>query len=56
MTKSFHLYMQIEAEDCGPTCLKIIAKHYGKTLNIQTLPNLSETLKWEVIYNPLCGS
>lgn len=37
--------MQNDSKDCGPTCLKIIAKHYGKTINIQELRNLSETTR-----------
>jgi ATP-binding cassette, subfamily B, bacterial len=41
--KSFPTYQQTESKDCGPTCLKIIAKHYGKTINIQELRDLSET-------------
>ncbi len=41
--KKFPTYLQFDAKDCGPTCLKIIAKHYGKTLNIQTLRELSQT-------------
>ncbi|HPX04417.1 MAG TPA: cysteine peptidase family C39 domain-containing protein [Tenuifilaceae bacterium] len=23
--------------DCGPTCLRMVAKHYGKHYNVQTL-------------------
>ncbi len=23
--------------DCGPTCLRIIAKHYGRTISLQSL-------------------
>lgn len=45
MKKSFPHYKQHDAKDCGPTCLKIIAKHYGKTLSIQTLRELSETTR-----------
>jgi ATP-binding cassette subfamily B protein len=45
MGKSFSHYKQADAKDCGPTCLKIIAKHYGKNLNIQQLRNLSETTR-----------
>jgi len=41
--KKFPFYRQLEAKDCGPTCLKIVAKYYGKTLNIQNLRNFSET-------------
>lgn len=45
MLKTFPFYKQPDSKDCGPTCLKIIAKHYGKTLNIQTLRSLSETTR-----------
>jgi ATP-binding cassette subfamily B protein len=45
MLKHFPFYKQPDSKDCGPTCLKIIAKHYGKTLNIQTLRSLSETTR-----------
>ncbi|WP_396144010.1 peptidase domain-containing ABC transporter [Flavobacterium sp.] len=41
----FPTYIQADSKDCGATCLKIIAKHYGKTLNIQTLRKLSETTR-----------
>jgi len=43
MLKKFPSYLQTEAKDCGPTCLKIIAKHYGKVINTQLLRNFSET-------------
>ncbi len=45
MKKIFPFYKQPDSKDCGPTCLKIISKHYGKTLNIQTLRVLSETTR-----------
>lgn len=38
-------YKQTEAKDCGPTCIKIIAKHYGKIINTQQLRILSETTR-----------
>jgi ATP-binding cassette subfamily B protein len=41
----FPFYKQADAKDCGPTCLKIIAKYYGKNLNIQQLRSLSETTR-----------
>lgn len=28
--------------DCGPTCLKMIAKYYGKTITLSTLRHKSE--------------
>lgn len=42
---SFPFYRQADSKDCGPTCLKIIAKHFGKVLDIQTLRELSETTR-----------
>jgi len=43
--KKFPNYKQTEAKDCGPTCIKIIAKHYGKAINTQQLRKLSETTR-----------
>ena len=43
--KKFPFYKQADSKDCGPTCLKIIAKYYGKTINIQDLRILSETTR-----------
>lgn len=39
----FPNYIQADSKDCGPTCLKIITKHYGKILKIQDLRDYSET-------------
>lgn len=35
--KSFPSYRQLDIMDCGPTCLKIIAKYYGRDFSIQKL-------------------
>ena len=43
--KKFPHYKQADTKDCGPTCLKIIAKHFNKSLNIQELRSLSETTR-----------
>jgi ATP-binding cassette subfamily B protein len=43
--KKFPHYKQTEAKDCGPTCIKIIAKYYGKIINTQQLRILSETTR-----------
>ncbi|HEY1196389.1 peptidase domain-containing ABC transporter [Flavobacterium sp.] len=43
--KKFAHYRQADHKDCGPTCLKIIAKYYGKTINIQELRDFSETTR-----------
>ena len=33
----FTYYKQLNGMDCGPTCLRMIAKHYGKHYNSETL-------------------
>ncbi len=43
--KTFPTYQQTESKDCGPTCLKIICKYYGKILAIQDLRAISETTR-----------
>ena len=35
--KSFPHYTQLDSMDCGPTCLRMIAKHYGRSYNQQNL-------------------
>lgn len=40
MSKFPHYY-QLDAMDCGPTCLKMIAAHYGKQVGIQSLRDKS---------------
>jgi ATP-binding cassette subfamily B protein len=35
--KKFIHYTQLDQMDCGPTCLKMVAKHYNKELSIQYL-------------------
>jgi ATP-binding cassette subfamily B protein len=34
---SFPFYNQPDFMDCGPTCLRMVAKHYGKNISLQTL-------------------
>lgn len=43
--KKFPHYKQTESKDCGPTCIKIVARHFGKTIHVQTLRDLSETTR-----------
>ena len=45
MKRSFPFYKQPDAKDCGPTCLRIIAKHYGKQISLQEIRYLSETTR-----------
>ena len=43
--KKFPHYKQPDSKDCGPTCLKIVAKHYKKTIALQQLRAISETTR-----------
>ena len=36
-TGKFPHYRQLDSMDCGPTCLRMIAKYYGRTYSPQTL-------------------
>ncbi len=38
---NFPYYKQLDAMDCGPTCLRIIAKYYGKNYSLHFLRNHS---------------
>jgi len=42
---SFIIYRQLDQMDCGPTCLRMIAKHYGRNFNLRTLSKLCEFSK-----------
>ncbi|CAK7051595.1 MAG: Lactococcin-G-processing and transport ATP-binding protein LagD [Petrimonas sp.] len=37
----FTTYTQLDAMDCGPTCLRMIAKHYGRHYSLETLRQYS---------------
>ena len=37
MLNKFPAYTQLDTMDCGPTCLRIIAKYYGKSFSLQKL-------------------
>ena len=41
--KLFPTYLQLDQMDCGSTCLRIIAKHYGKTFSAMHLRELCHT-------------
>lgn len=39
--RRFPHYLQLDAMDCGPTCLRMIAKYYGKSYSLETLRSRS---------------
>lgn len=41
MTKPFPHYTQSDQMDCGPTCIRMIAKYYGRNYTLQRLREIS---------------
>ena len=41
----FPFYMQLDGMDCGPSCLRMIAKYYGRSFSIQQLREKSYILR-----------
>ncbi|WP_257668516.1 peptidase domain-containing ABC transporter [Parapedobacter tibetensis] len=41
MIRSFPHYIQHDQMDCGPTCLRMVAKYYGKLYSLEQLRSLS---------------
>lgn len=37
LRRKFPFYKQLDSMDCGPTCVRMIAKHYGKEFSLQSL-------------------
>ncbi len=52
----FPHYLQPDAMDCGPTCLRIIAKHFGRHYNLETLREniycFYLLVTWQTLYIP----
>jgi len=41
----FPFYKQPDEMDCGPTCLRMIAKHHGRSISLEKLRKYSETTR-----------
>ena len=39
---NFPLYKQLDSMDCGPTCLRMVAKHYERAYSVQSLREASQ--------------
>jgi len=42
---AFPFFRQYDAMDCGPTCLRMVAKHYGRSVSLEFLRKRSEYSK-----------
>tara|TARA_R110000744_G_scaffold38995_7_gene88905 strand:- start:4158 stop:6347 length:2190 start_codon:yes stop_codon:yes gene_type:complete len=56
LSEHFPYFRQLDAKDCGASCLKIIAKHYGKTISIKILRELTETTRTGSTLNGLADA
>ncbi len=45
MISRFPIYIQSEAKDCGPSCIKIVSQFYKKKVSIELLRSLGETTR-----------
>lgn len=45
LKKEFPHFRQLDNKDCGPTCLRMIAKHYGKTFSREFLRDKASITK-----------
>lgn len=45
MKKTFPNYLQPGSKDCGPTCIKIISKYYGRIFSLNEIRELTETTR-----------
>lgn len=43
--KKFPFYRQLDYRDCGPTCLRMVARHYGKTFSREYLRDKAHITK-----------
>lgn len=41
----FPFYQQPDEMDCGPTCLRMISKHFGRSISLEKLRLISETTR-----------
>lgn len=41
----FPHYLQMDQKDCGPTCIRIVCRYYGREADIGLLRNLAETTR-----------
>lgn len=45
MNSKFPFYKQPDIMDCGPTCLRMVAKFHGRSVSLEKLRRLSETTR-----------
>lgn len=56
MINKFPFYEQYDHKDCGPTCLKMIAKYYGQEYSLDYLRNISYQQRTGTSFRGLCDA
>jgi ATP-binding cassette, subfamily B, bacterial len=56
MINRFTFYKQHEQKDCAPTCLRMVARHYGKRYSAQTLREKTQVTKSGVSMSNLANA
>ena len=54
-TKKFPNFRQTESRDCGPTCLRIVAKYYKQNVDINFIREVCETTREGTSIAGLCA-
>ncbi|WP_293955976.1 MULTISPECIES: peptidase domain-containing ABC transporter [unclassified Sphingobacterium] len=56
MFNSFPHFNQLDAKDCGPACIQIVARHYGKFFDLDYLREITNVSKEGTSVYNLCES
>lgn len=54
--KSFKFYKQPDAMDCGPACLRMVAKNYKRSISIEKIRRISETTRAGSSLQNICNA
>ena len=54
--KRFPHYQQLDSKDCGPTCLQIISRHYGKYFDLDEIRSKCNVSKEGASVYDLCNA
>lgn len=55
-SRKFPFFNQIDQKGCGPTCLRMVAKHYGKDYSLETLRRLGYMDRHGTSLGGLCNA
>ncbi|GAF05700.1 peptidase domain-containing ABC transporter [Saccharicrinis fermentans] len=53
---NFPYYHQLDSNDCGPTCLQMVSKYYGKKISIEDIRKLVDVSSSGITLQDLCSA